>query len=109
MPAPQFSIKHAADGRYYFTLLAANSEVLLTSQLYIARGSALNAIVSVRDNAPLEERYERLRSKNEQFYFVLRAANGAVIGTSELYPTRAARENGVDAVKRVAADARVTE
>lgn len=108
MPQPQFSIQRATDGRYYFTLLAANSEVILTSQLYAARASAQNGIASVRDNAPLDERYERLRSKSEEFYFVLRGANGAVIGRSELYSTRAARESGVDAVKRVAADASVT-
>ena len=39
-------------------------------------------------------------AKNGEFYFNLKAANGEVIGTSEMYPTKAICEKGIDAVKR---------
>lgn len=42
-------------------------------------------------------------SKNGQFYFNLKAANGEIIGTSEMYTTKGACDNGIDAVKRACA------
>lgn len=43
-------------------------------------------------------------SKNGQFYFNLTAKNGQVILTSEQYTTKAACLNGVESVKKNAAD-----
>ena len=40
------------------------------------------------------------QSKNEQFFFNLKAANGEVIGTSEMYTTLKACENGIASVKK---------
>lgn len=39
-----------------------------------------------------------------QFYFNLKAGNGQVILTSEGYTTTAARQNGIDSVKKNAGD-----
>ena len=39
-------------------------------------------------------------SKDGQFYFNLKAANGEVIGVSEMYPTKKICEAGIDAVRR---------
>lgn len=107
MAHPRFIIQRSTDGQYYFTLTSANAEVILTSELYRMRTSAQNGIASVRDNAPFDDRYDRLPSKDKRFYFVLRAKNGEVIGTSQMYATRATRDNGVEAVKRSAPDARI--
>jgi hypothetical protein len=41
--------------------------------------------------------------------FNLRAANGQVIGTSETYSSESARDNGIDAVKRAAPDAALSD
>ncbi len=43
--------------------------------------------------------FELKTSKNNQIYFVLKAGNGQVILTSEMYTTQAAAENGIDSVK----------
>ena len=45
------------------------------------------------------------QSKNEQFFFNLKAANGEVIGTSEMYTTLKACENGIASVKKNAPEA----
>lgn len=100
MAHPQFVIKRSSDGQYYFNLTAANAEVILTSETYRMRASARNGIASVRDNAPFDERFDRLPAAGNQFYFVLRAANGEIIGKSEMYRSRAAREKGIESVKR---------
>ena len=41
--------------------------------------------------------------------FNLKAGNGQIIGTSELYESVAARENGIESVKKNAPDADVVE
>ena len=43
--------------------------------------------------------FEVIKSKDNQFRFVLKAANGEAILTSELYQTRASAENGIASVR----------
>ena len=45
------------------------------------------------------------KSKNGEYRFVLKAANGETIATSEGYSSKAAAKNGIDSVKRNAGDA----
>lgn len=44
-------------------------------------------------------KYEISKAKDEQFHFVLKAGNGEVILTSELYTTKAAAKNGIESVQ----------
>ena len=98
----KFLLKKSSNGQFFFNLLADNGERILTSEMYKAKPSALNGIQSVKTNAPNDARFERKLSKGGKPYFVLKAANNEVIGTSEEYSSEAARENGVAAVKSAA-------
>jgi uncharacterized protein YegP (UPF0339 family)/CBS domain-containing protein len=51
-------------------------------------------------------RFELKESAGGQFYFNLRAGNGQIILSSEMYSSRNAAEKGIDSVKRNAADAK---
>lgn len=101
MPAA-FIIRKTANGQFYFNLTAGNNKVILTSETYRSKASALNGIQAVRDGARLEKRYRRLTSKSGKPYFVLLAANGEPIGRSEIYSSNKAMRGGMDAVKRSA-------
>ena len=68
-----------------------------------------NGISSVRTNSADDARYDRLTSSNEKHYFNLKAANGQIIGTSQMYESVQGMENGIDSVKRNAPDAEVIE
>lgn len=103
--AARFELKRAAGGLFRFNLIAGNNEVILTSETYVAKASAVNGIASVRTNAPVDTRYERRTSRTDQPYFVLRAVNGEILGTSEMYSSSQAMEHGIDAVKRESPDA----
>lgn len=106
----KYEIKKSANGQFYFNLKAGNHEIILTSETYVEKHSAQAGIESVRHNAPLNERYERLRAANDQLYFVLKAANGEPIGRSEMYAGgEAAMENGIASVKHNAPDAPVKD
>jgi uncharacterized protein len=95
----KFDLKKSTDGQYFFNLKASNGQVILTSEMYKEKGSAENGIDSVKTNAPKDEHYERKVSSEREPYFVLKAGNGEPIGTSEMYSSTAAMENGIDSVK----------
>lgn len=45
-------------------------------------------------------KFELKKAKDGQFMFNLKASNGQVILTSELYKTRASAENGIESVRK---------
>ena len=107
--AAKFDLKKSENGKFMFNLKAGNGEVILTSEMYEAKASAENGIASVRKNATSDALFERRKSKSEQPYFVLKAANHEVIGRSEMYSSESAMENGIDSVRKNAPDARIDD
>ena len=105
IPNPKFKRFTGKDGQFYFSLLAKNGQVILSSEGYKAASSCMNGIESVRKNSQVDERFDRKETKTGEFYFNLKAANGEVIGKSEMYTTKAAMENGVESVKKNAPEA----
>lgn len=105
----KFIIKKGNDNQYRFSLKADNGQVILTSEAYLTIPGCENGIESVKTNAPNDSRYERLISKNDKPYFNLKAANGQIIGTSEIYESEAGRENGIESVKKNAPSATTEE
>ncbi|NHB58646.1 YegP family protein [Acinetobacter shaoyimingii] len=94
-----YEISQASDGQYKFVLKAGNAETILTSELYKAKASAQNGIESVQKNSGSDANYDRVDAKNGKPYFNLKAANHQIIGTSQLYSSAAARDNGIESVK----------
>ena len=94
-----YELKNDASGQFRFNLKAANGEVILASEAYTQKASALAGIDSVRANGPSESNYEKKTSSADQPYFVLKAQNGEIIGRSEMYSSTAARDNGIKSVQ----------
>jgi len=53
--------------------------------------------------------FEIKEAKNGQYIFNLKAGNGEIIATSEMYKTKAAAENGIESVKKNAGEAKVID
>ena len=107
--AGRFVIRRSGS-QYYFILQAeGNYETLLTSERYTQKSSAEGGITSVKTNSQIDARYEKRTSSKNQPYFVLKAANGEIIGTSEMYSSTTARDNGVAAVKSNAPGAKTVD
>lgn len=98
----KFTIFKGSNGNYYFNLKAGNGEKVLASEGYAYKSSCQNGINSVKENATNDSRYEKKTSYNNKYFFVLKALNGEVIGTSEMYETTYARDSGITVVKREA-------
>jgi len=100
--AKRYELKKSWNGQYFFTLHADNNQKILTSEMYKAKQGAENGIALVKTNAVDDSRYDRRISKRNKTYFVLKAANGEVIGTSKEYRGVVPMEHGIAAVKQVA-------
>lgn len=105
----RFELYKDKAGEFRFRLEAGNGEIILVSEGYKQKASATNGIESVRKNAPDDAHYERKISTSDKPMFNLKATNGQVIGTSELYSSVAARENGIESVKHNAPEASVSD
>lgn len=104
-----FLVSKRKNDEFQFVLKAGNGQVILASEGYTTKAACENGIESVRKNSQLDERFDKLEAKNGKPYFNLKASNGQIIGSSEMYESVAARDNGIESVKKNASDADVKE
>ncbi len=94
-----FETFQGLDGRFYFNLLAGNGESVLRSQGYTRLASAEGGESSVLDNGYDKRNFDIKQAKNGDWYFNLKAGNGEVIGTSEMYASKSNAERGARTVR----------
>lgn len=104
-----FELKRGADGRFLFNLKAGNGEIILTSGVFASKGAASTGIEVVKASAPNDKLYERKIATNKKPYFILKSANGEVLGRSEMYSSTTTMENGIKSVMRNAVEAPVRD
>lgn len=95
----KYEIFLGKDQQYYFHLKAANGEIILASEAYTQKHNAEKAVESVRVNSQFDMNYLDQVAKDGRDYFVLRADNHEIIGTSQMYQSKQARDKGKDSVK----------
>lgn len=110
----KYVITKNAKGKYHFNLVGNNGEVILSSQMYMARKGALKGIRSTAKNAkkaPVEDqtvknvktlsipKFVLSKEKDGKFHFALIANNGKAIGTSQGYARIASAKAGIKSVK----------
>ncbi|MEN2402121.1 YegP family protein [Flavobacterium sp. MC2016-06] len=105
----KFVITKRTNGEFQFNLKAGNGQTILTSEGYTTKAACFNGVESVKMNSQDDNRFDRRESSNGRPYFNLRASNGQIIGSSEMYETVSARDNGVASVKANALDAIVDD
>lgn len=93
----RFETFKGADGKYYFQLLAKNGERVLESESYASLSSAKKGVSSVKTNGAKAASYVIEQADSGEFYFNVVAANGQVIGTSEMYATKSNAQGGITA------------
>lgn len=104
-----YSITSNNKGGFAFVLKAGNGQVILRSEVYDSKAAAQKGVASVQANAGRDDRYELKVAKDGRTYFNLLAANGQVIGTSQMYASLATRARGIASVKVNGATTRIRE
>ncbi len=107
--AGKFELKTSSNGKFFFNLLASNGQIILSSEMYESKASALSGIESVKKNAGDAARYDKLDGGNGKWYFTLKAGNHQVIGKSQMYSIAASRDAGIDSVSAHAAGASTSD
>lgn len=105
----KFVITKRKNREFQFNLNAGNDEIILTSEGYVTRAGCNTGIESVKKNSQDDSKFDRKLSKDKKFYFTLKAANGQIIGVSEMYNTEVACENGVESVRKNAPTAEIVD
>ena len=105
----KFQLKKAKNGKVYFNLRATNGEIILTSQMYASKATAKKGIAAVQTNAADTAQYDVKQNRTGKYYFVLKAKNHLVIGTSESYSSEAAMKNGLKSVSKNGPKAKVED
>ena len=95
--------------KFHYRLKAANGEIILSGQGYASKDGAKNGVESVKKNANREGAFHTKEAKDERHYFTLVAANGEVIGQSQMYKSDSALKNGIASVHKNAPDAEVVD
>lgn len=103
----RFELKTAVNGDSYFNLVAYNYEIIGTSEMYSTASNAragIDAVIRATE-AYLEHwdtatgaRVDVFQGADRQFYFDVRARNGAIVLTSEGYTSHEGALNGAFSV-----------
>jgi uncharacterized protein YegP (UPF0339 family) len=107
--AGKFELYKDKKGEFRFRLKAANGQNILSSEGYGARASAMNGIESVQKNSQNPERFETHQSETGKHTFSLKASNGQVIGTSQVYQAASGCSDGIKSVANSAPGAEVVD
>lgn len=105
----KFEVYTDKGGEFRFRLKAGNGQTILSSEGYKTKASCMNGIESVRKNSQEDSKFERLESSSGNPRFNLKAANGQVIGTSQMYNSESSMENGILSVQKNAGKAEIVE
>jgi uncharacterized protein YegP (UPF0339 family) len=116
MQVDAYQLLQAVDGEWYFNLLAGNWEVVGTGELYVSKSNAergIATVASIVEHATYGRassggsKFQVWKSDNDgQYYFHLRAGNGAIVLQSEGYTTKANATKGTASVLTNGSDIR---
>ena len=119
----KFVLKKTANGKVMFNLLAGNSQIICTSQMYASEATAKNGSESVRKNvgSDIEDqtvegfetkkcpKWELYTDKAGETRFRLKASNGEIIASGEGYKAKSSALNGIESIRKNAPDAEIVK
>src|SRR5205085_7265233 len=96
--AALYDLHRGGTGQFHWDLRSANNQRILSSELYNTKAAAQAGILACRQTSGLAARYTTAEARDGKPYFVLKGANGEVIGVSERTTPRPV---GITALPRV--------
>ena len=105
----KFVITLRKNGEYQFNLKASNGQTILTSEGYTTKAACMNGIESVKKNCKVEARFDKKVASNGKPFFNLKATNGQIVGSSQMYANEKNMLNGVASVQKNAPGAPVVD
>lgn len=115
----KFVVSTTKNDGFKFNLKATNGQIIAQSQVYKGEKACLAGVASVIKNAPIANledqtvegyavekcpKFEVYTDKAGEYRFRLKATNGQIIATGEGYTTLKACMNGIESIRKNAAD-----
>jgi len=104
-----YDLLEAANGEWYFNIVAQNHEIIATSETYVSLSNAERGMETVQGlivkNVRVEAaetggaKFELFKGQDGQHYFHLKAGNGEIMLQSEGYVASSGALNGVESVR----------
>lgn len=95
-----FEVFKGNNSELYFRLVDTAGKVILSSEGYKQKDSALNGIEAVKKNLPLPTGIEMKESTNGKHYFNIKSTNGQVVGTSTMFDSVELRDKWLADMKK---------
>ncbi len=86
--------------KFHYRLKAANGQIILTGQGYASKKICLKGVASVKKNCSRRGAFHPKTARDGRKYFTLVAANGEVIGQSQMYKSDSGFRNGMASVRK---------
>lgn len=90
--------KSEKTGKYHFRLKARNNQIILASEAYNTKKAAEKSIISIQKYAFSASNFEEKEATDGRTYFVVKAKNGEVVGTSQMYKSKSGLKKGMNSL-----------
>jgi uncharacterized protein YegP (UPF0339 family) len=96
-------VSASESGGFHFNMFAKNGQIVVASEHYTTEAAAYNGAFAVAADGQSTTAYTVLQSNDGNYYFNVKAQNGQIIGTSQLYTTKASAQAAVTATSKLMA------
>jgi len=94
-------VRQGETGDFYFDMFAKNGEIVVASQHYASAASAYNGAFAVQTDGQNAAAYTLKTAIDGSWYWNVTALNGQVVGTSQMYTTKAGAMAAITATQKL--------
>jgi len=105
----KFIIRTGKHHQFFFDLKAETGEVILTNGPFHSKAACNTGIEALKAVARDDNKFERMKSADDHFYFVINAPNGKAMVKSVLFANPADRNAAIKSIEAEAHDAVTVE
>lgn len=95
----QYRIKKSTDNKYYWTFIATNGKIIVTSETLDSHSACLIGIQISKRSITIYN-FEVRHSKDLKYYFVQKANNHEILCVSEVYETQNSCLLAIDLIRK---------
>jgi len=96
--------KSSANEPFSFSFVDSEGKMIVKSENYKAKDSALKGISAVKRNCTIDQRYVLKESANGKYFFNIKSANGQVVASSAMFSNVEDRTAAINNFKNRAPD-----
>jgi|ERR1043166_3392379 uncharacterized protein YegP (UPF0339 family) len=99
MGVPHFDVMYGPTNQIQFKLIDSAGSVVVSSGGYPNKDACFKAIRSMKENARVDQRYEK-RTLEGKFFFTFKAASHEVLAKGGPYDSEAARDEALAVIRK---------